>query len=313
MKQRRCPITYAPLSTGASYSPDGLKKLSRNLTNLAPLPFNSHELLFEATKHAAKMSIGGVQPKLSAKLNVKQGIFEIVDRHGQFILKPPLPQYTQVPENEDVSMRMAAVAGIDIPLHGLTYNNDHSFTYFIKRFDRYGHTKKILVEDFAQLSQHSRSIKYRSSMEEVSKIIDEFCTFPMLEKQKLLRLTLFNFLIGNEDMHLKNFSLLTKDNKTTLSPAYDLLNTTIVLGNAKEEIALPLNGKKNNLRKRDLLDYFAIERMQLNQNVIENILKTLSASIPAWDNLLKQCFLTEDLQKRYHTLLHQRLQRLGLE
>lgn len=131
-----------------------------------------------------------------------------------------------------------------LALNGLVYSKVNSLTYFIKRFDRIGHNKKLALEDFAQLSGEDRHTKYKSSMENVIAIIEQFCTFPKIEFVKLFKLTLFNFLVGNKDMHLKNFSLITKDRKISISPAYDLLNSTIAQKNTKEEIALPLKGKK---------------------------------------------------------------------
>ncbi|MDZ7766346.1 MAG: HipA domain-containing protein [Melioribacteraceae bacterium] len=145
---------------------------------------------------------------------------------------------------------------LTIPTHGMIYGKENSLTYFVKRFDRTGRHKKIAVEDFAQLSGATRDTKYNSSMEKVTKIVEQFCTFPVVEKVKLFELTLFNFLIGNEDMHLKNFSLIRINDKIEFTPFYDLVNTTIILNRVQEEIALPIRGRKNNLRKSDLVDYF---------------------------------------------------------
>jgi serine/threonine-protein kinase HipA len=198
----RCPITYEDCQ-GGRYSLGGLKKLSPRLRSLKDFPFSAEEQVREAIFRAAKMSIQGVQPKLSVRLNVKEEIFEIVDKGGHYILKPQTVHYKEVPENEDVTMRLAKQIGIDVPLHGLLYSKDGSMTYFIRRFDRAGRNKKIPVEDFAQLSGKNRETKYDSSMEQVTSLIEKFCTFPALEKLKLFNLTLFNYLIGNEDMHLK--------------------------------------------------------------------------------------------------------------
>jgi serine/threonine-protein kinase HipA len=134
------------------------------------------------------MSVQGIQPKLSATLNVSRQRFEVVDIGGHYILKPQNPQFPQLPENEDLSMRLAGAAGIDVPLHGLVYSKDGSFTYFIKRFDRIGRNKKLAVEDFAQLFGLSRETKYDASMEKVAAVIEKYCTFPALEKIKLFRL-----------------------------------------------------------------------------------------------------------------------------
>lgn len=137
-------------------------------------------------------------------------------------------------------------------------------------------------------------------------VIEQFCTFPKIEFVKLFKLTLFNFLVGNEDMHLKNFSLITRDRKISLSPAYDLFNSTIAQKNTKEEIALPLKGKKNNLTKSDFIKYFAVEKLGLNQNVIDGLLQEFQQIIPEWRKLIGFSFLSPQMQENYLQLLDQR-------
>ncbi len=312
MSNFRCPITYQPIGSTltdahARYSPEGLRLLSRNLKNLSPLPFSPAELREEARSRADKMSVQGVQPKLSAVLNSQKGCFDIVDIHGKYILKPPLPDFNEVPANEDLTMRMAAEIGIEVPLHGLLYNSDGSFTYFIKRFDRMGRNRKIPTEDFAQLSSNTRETKYNFSMEKIVPIIDQYCTFPFLCKKDLFTRVLFNYLVGNEDMHLKNFSLITREGKTELAPAYDFLNTSILLTNVKEELALSLNGKKSKLLLRDFVDYYAYQRLSLNENTVNEIFNRIQTKIPQFFNLIAISFLSEPMKKAYENLLSTRI------
>ncbi len=303
----RCPITYE--SCDGRYSSTGLKQLSRHLTDLQPLAYNSSELRKEAAARASKISIQGVQPKLSVLLRVKEQRFVLVDRGGHYIFKPQAADYVQVPENEDVTMRLAALAGIDVPLHGLLYGRDGELTYFIKRFDRFGRDGKIHVEDFAQLSGHDRDTKYRSSMEQVGRIIEKFCTFPVVEKVKLMRLTLFSFLVGNEDMHLKNFSVIRQKGIILLSPAYDLLNTTIPLAQPEEELALPLNARKNRLKRNDFL-VFASKRLHLSRRVIEKMLDQFSMVRAEWEAMIRVSFLSEEMKEKYLNLLDERFGRI---
>ena len=133
----RCPITYEECE-GGKYSLKGLKKLSPKLKNLKDFPFSAEEQVKEAIARAAKMSIQGVQPKLSVRLDLKNEIFEIVDTGGRYIFKPQTKNYKEVPENEDVTMRLAELIGIDVPLHGMVFSKDNTLTYFIRRFDRVG-------------------------------------------------------------------------------------------------------------------------------------------------------------------------------
>ena len=305
-----CPITYEPLAEGADYSADGLRLLNRNLQSLAPLNFSAEQQRQEAISRAGKMSIQGLQLKLSAVLRITEGRFEVVDRGGRYILKPQSADYPELPENEDLTMRLAAAAGIEVPVHGLIRSADPSLTYFIKRFDREGRDR-IPQEDFAQISGATRDTKYDSSMEKVAAIIDRFCTFPAIERVKLFERTLFSFLVGNEDMHLKNFSLVTRNGKVELSPAYDLLNTTIALKNAKEELALPLNGKKSKLTPKDLLEYFARERLQINAQVLSDVVSRFARGFSAWRDLLHRSFLSEAGKQRYQAVLEERQNRLG--
>lgn len=306
-----CPITYEPCGD-APYSAKGLKLLSQKLDHLELFAYSAEEQRAEAMARAVKLSIQGVQPKLSAIVNIKDRRFDLVDKEGRYILKPQHQNYSQLPENEDVTMRMARAAGIAVPLHGLIWSNDQSLTYFIKRFDRQGHKDKIPLEDFAQLAALSRETKYKYTMEKLVTLIDSFCTFPVIEKAKLFRLVLFNFLVGNEDMHLKNYSLITLGDKTELSPAYDLLNTTMVLKGGAEEIALSIAGKKKNLKRKDLVDYFGKDRCGLTARIIENNLQALYMAIPEWKNLLDICFLANELKEKYYSLLEKRIKVVGL-
>jgi len=304
----RCPITYQPCD--GIYSAQGLKLLSRHLTGLKKLQFTPEELRQEAAARSDKISIQGVQPKLSARLNVKDQRFDPVNREGRYILKPQTADYPEIPENEDLTMRMARVAGIDVPLHGLLYCRDRQLTYFIRRFDRVGRKDKVHVEDFAQLAGLSRETKYRSSMEQVASLIDTYCTFPAVEKLKLFRLTLFCFLVGNEDMHLKNFSIIYNKDVITLSPAYDLLNTTIALAHPGEELALPLNEKKNKLKRQDLVDYYGKKRLQLPNRVIDRVLRELQEGYATWEVLLATGFLSAEMKEKYRQVMKERFTRI---
>lgn len=147
-------------------------------------------------------------------------------------------------------------------------------------------------------------------MEKVAGLIEKYCTFPAIEKLKLFRLTLFCFLVGNEDMHLKNFSIIGKDDIIALSPAYDLLNTTIVLLRSEEELALPLNGKKNRLRQYDLIDYFGRKRLQLPDRIISKVLTELKQLHQPWQALLNISFLSAVMKEKYLSVLNNRFERL---
>jgi len=306
-----CPITYTPCGENR-YSEAGLKLLSAGLKTLRDIEYTAEEQRKEAFNRASKMSIQGVPPKLGALLSIKNEKFIIVDKGGRYILKPQHQFYTQLPENEDLTMRLAGQIGLEIPLHGLLWSKDNTLTYFIKRFDRKGQNDKVPVEDFAQLAGFSRDTKYDYSMEKIVMLIDDYCTFPAIEKLKLFKLVIFNYLIGNEDSHLKNLSIITDNNQVKLSPCYDLVNSTIELKQQNEEIALTLKGKKKHLTRNILVDYFGTERCGLTEKSIEKVIETISTAIPKWRALIAVSFLSEDMKSKYLDLLDRRMIKLNI-
>jgi len=303
----RCPITYELCGTD-KYSEKGLRMIAPKLTHLNDLPYTASELRQEAANRAKKLSIQGVQPKLSATISVVDQEFKIVDQFGTYIIKPQNDLFPQLPENEDVTMRMAKVFGLEVPFHGMLYAKDGSLSYFIKRFDRYGKGKKLATEDFAQLTGNSRDTKYSFTMEKLIPVLDQYCSFPAIEKADFFKRILFCYVTGNEDMHLKNFSMITKGGKTTLTPVYDFLNSTISLTNPNEEIALTLKGKKSNFKAADFIDYYAKERLQLNDKTVETILQQMEKTVPKWKELIEISFLSKNMKEKYLELLETKTQ-----
>lgn len=308
-----CPITlkhFVRERASGLYSKQGLRRLHARLTGLRPLAFSADDQLREAAARADKMSVQGVQPKLSAVLRLKNESFEVVDTGGRFILKPCPAEWSEVPENEALTMTLAATCGIEVPDHGLVVSIDGSWTYWIRRFDRAGRKERVPLEDFAQLQGRTRETKYESSMEKVVATVEEFCTFPAVEKKNLALRVLFCFLTGNEDMHLKNFSLISAKGKVALSPAYDLLNSSIVLRDPVEEVALPIRGKKSNLTRKDLVDYFCGERCGLSRKITEEMLRGLETDSADWPEVIRHGFLGAEMTEKYLDLLEKRSRRL---
>ena len=304
----RCPITYELCGT-EKYSEKGLRMIAPKLSTLHDLPYTAAELRQEVANRARKLSIPGVQPKLSAVISVVNQQFEIVDQFGNYILKPQNDIFPELPENEDLTMKLAKVYGLDVPLHGLVYSKDGSLSYFIKRFDRYSKGKKYATEDFAQLTGSSRDTKYDYTMEKLVKVIDEYCTFPAIEKADFFKRVLFCFITGNEDMHLKNFSVITKAGKTTLTPVYVFLNSSISIKNPQEELALSLKGKKSNFKSTELIEYYAKEHLGLNDKTVNTILADMNKSLSKWIELIEISFLSDSMKEKYLKVLDNRIKR----
>jgi serine/threonine-protein kinase HipA len=313
----RCPITYEECGF-QKYSNAGLKLLSPSLKSLADFPYTAEAQRIEAVKRVTKMSIQGVQPKLSVNLNVRKSLFEIADKGGCYIIKPQHHIYRQLPENESLTMRLAGIAGIEVPLNGLVYCEDGTFSYFIRRFDRVASGGKLAVEDFAQLSGMDRETKYDSSMEKLADITEKYCTFPVLDNILLFHRCIFNYLVGNEDMHLKNFSLITRDGKVEMAPAYDFSSTTVAyldIGKKAgeiEEVSLPLKGRKKKLSKSLWLSYYGKDRLNLRDETISEILGKFKDAIPKWKGAIGNSFLSESQKKIFLHLLENRCRIMGL-
>jgi len=127
---------------------------------------------------------------------------------------------------------------------------------------------------------------------------------------KLLDRLLFAFLTGNEDMHLKNWSLITRDDKVELSPAYDLLNSTIPNPRSREELALPLRGKRSSLRAEDFWSYLAGERLGLSGALIEQTRARFAVACAEWPARIQASLLSAEMKSRYVALLAERRERL---
>ena len=307
-----CPITLEPLAEQEAFSEKGLKAIHPQLTELKALPYTHEEQLRYARLSSDKTSIQGVKPKLSAVLSLKKKAFKFVDQKGRYILKPNPAPYQELPANEALTMTMAEAAGIDVPTNGMLPGKDGKWVYFVKRYDREGRSGKVHVEDFSQLTNATRQTKYNSSLKTVAQVVEQYCTFPALETPKLATRLLFCFLTGNEDMHLKKFSLWLRNGVVSLAPAYDLLNTTIVQENAPQESALPLNGMKTNLTRRLWFDYYFAERLHLKTRQIDELLDGFTSKMDVFRELIQRSHLGTEQKTRYLELFEARAQRIGL-
>jgi len=257
------------------------------------------------------VSVSGVQPKLSLGLSKEKkgkNRLTIVGLWGNYILKPPFERFPEMPEVEDLTMRLAETAGIKTAEHSLVRLKSGELAYISKRFDR-KKSNKLHLEDMAQITEMLTERKYSGSMEKVGKAILKYSDYPGNDAIRFFELTLFCFITGNADMHLKNFSLLTNEEyEITLSPAYDLLSTKLLMPEDKEELAITLNGKKNNLRKKDF-ELFA-EKLGINEKVKISVYKKFFSSIEIFKEIIDRSFLKEETKLLYIELISERVRRL---
>lgn len=263
----------------------------------------------------AKKSIGqhlgvtGVQPKISLHIEKKDHDpshrLMIVDLWGNFILKPSSNQFPDMSLVEDATMHMAELVGLKTARHGLIQLKSGELAYVTKRFDRSKKGNKIAVEDFCQLSELLTESKYDTSTEKAGKIILRYSSQPGLDAVTFFDLNLFCYVTGNADMHLKNFSLMQNDaGEMVLAPAYDLLSTRLLMAEDKEEMALTINGKKARIQRKDFIALG--KNLQIPDKAIDNSFLRLSKHIPEMKAVVKNSFLSAELQKRYCKLIDER-------
>lgn len=304
----RCLYCYQLLEQGqVDFHPQCSKKIFG--TAVPPvLPYTKADiesLALEVVR--SQVTITGVQPKLSVDLEKEKGgekRFTIVGLWGGYILKPQTEQYPSLPENEDLSMHLAELARIKTVPHSLIRFQDGSLAYITKRIDRNKKGGKIPMEDMCQLTEKLTEQKYKGSHEQIAKKIVEFSAYPVLDLINYFEVLLFCYLIGNADMHLKNFSLYKKVGECVLAPDYDLLSTKLVIPQDNEELALTLNGKKRKLKKADFDSL--LKTMKVDDKAIENVYDKFRKVLPAWLVFIDYSFLPDEMKEKYKALIQER-------
>ena len=257
----RCHCCGLSVEEESNYHPACLRRLC-DVTWLPSIPFGLNDFLSQVSDVVARnpMSISGVQKKASVLLNHKTRQLEIVSIGGTHILKPEADQYPQIPQVENLCMNMAERAGIEVPAHGLSPMKDGSLCYVVRRFDRLPDGTKTGQEDMKQIL--GATDKYKGSLESIGKKLLQHAANPGLEVINFYERVVFCFLIGNGDMHLKNWSITEpKDRKNHLTPAYDLLSSNLYVP-GESESALTIQGKNSRLHRADfeaLAHYLTID------------------------------------------------------
>ena len=255
----------------------------------------------------SQTTLTGVQPKLSLNLDRHKGSrkLTIVGLWGDYIFKPQTERFAMLPENEDLTMHLAEIAKIKIVPHTLIRMKDGSIGYLTKRIDRKADGEKIAMEDMCQLTERQTEHKYRSSYEQIGKAIRKYSTNAQLDMVDFLELVYFSWLTGNNDMHLKNFSLYSPAGEPVLTPAYDLLNAVISNPADDEELALTLNGKKKRIKDAD---FKAVYRTcDVPEIVFDRVKKKYKDLLPKFEEEIQRSFLSDELKTFYINLLHRRL------
>lgn len=257
------------------------------------------------------LTVPGVQKKISLHLDTEDSHarFTLVGYPTGYILKPQSSEYEQLPEAEHLVMSMAKIVGISVVPFGMI-NVNSRLAYITKRIDRVN-TTKLAMEDFCQLSGRPTADKYKGSYEECGKIIRKYSYRPGFDITEFFLRLVFCDVIGNSDMHLKNFSLVEVEpnsRKYMLSAAYDLLPVNIILPSDKDFTALTLNGKKRNLRKKDFLSLS--ENIGLSEKVARNIIDKVISSKTQYVQYIQDSFMSDEYKNRLVNLVESRIDML---
>lgn len=313
--ENRCLYCYEPLSEGVDFH----KKCSKVFfgTIIPPkIPYSFNQMA-ELAKNVVERSITvpGVQAKLSMSLiketqeNSETRLTVVGALGGNYIFKPPSDKFPEMPQNEHLTMRIAETFNIPVVHSSLIRLESGELSYITRRVDRSEKGEKIHMLDMFQITEAFD--KYRSSMEKVGKALHNYSENTMLDKIFYFELSLFSFLTGNNDMHLKNFSMIKSSSGWIFAPAYDLLNVSIVLPEDKEELALTLEGKKKNLKK----EHFSRlgTGLELTEKQIEGVFNRMIKNKVLAIKLIDRSFLSGEMKNAYKEKLESRYLQLNLK
>ena len=258
------------------------------------------------------LTVPGVQKKLSLHLSSDiDARLTIVDYPTGYILKPQTEEFENMPEFEDLAMRLAEIMGIQTVPHALIKMNGE-YAYITKRIDREITEKEIklyAMEDFCQLSNRLTQDKYKGSYENCGRIIKKYSITPGLDLSELYLRVVGSFIIGNSDMHLKNFSLRETEpgnRRFQLSNAYDMLPVNVIMPEDKEQLALTINGKKRNIHKKEFR--LLAEACGIPSNAAEHMLKKICSKKDKFLKQIEEAYLSEEQKENVKELISERIE-----
>ena len=248
------------------------------------------------------ITIPGVQKKLSLHLSCDMNArLTIVDYPTGYILKPQTEEFKNMPEFEDLAMRLAEIMGIQTVPHALIKMNGE-YAYITKRIDRDITGEKIrlyAMEDFCQLS---------------NRLTQDNSEIPGGDLSELFLRVVGSFVMGNSDMHLKNFSLRETEpgnRKFHLSKAYDMLPVNVIMPEDQEQLALTINGKKRNIHRKEFL--ILAESCGLMPKVAEHIIAKVCGLKEKFLKQVDEAYLSENQKEKVKELIVERIEILKKE
>lgn len=257
-----------------------------------------------------RTTVTGIQAKLSMDLEHDAAgqpqRLTIVGVMGRYILKPQTEQFERLPEMEDLTMHLAEIAKIQAVPHAMIRFQDGELNYITRRIDRTDDGRKLPMEDMCQLAGHLTEQKYQGSYEMITHLIRRYSSVANLDLVNFWEQVVFSWIVGNADMHLKNFSLYSEmPDKYVLTPTYDQVSTAIVMPEDTEELALPLNGFKKKLMRMDFMQ--AMEATGVSTQVAERILNRFTPLTSKWFACIDTSFITDEQKDQFKALIQNRI------
>lgn len=315
-KVKRCLCCYQPLNEGEH---EYHARCAKRFFGQAPAPTLPY-IRKDIDKLAqvvveSRTTVTGIQAKLSMDLEYDaQGRTQrltIVGVMGRYILKPQTDQFERLPEMEDLTMHLAEIARIPTVPHALIRFKDGELNYITRRIDRTDDGRKLPMEDMCQLAGRLTEQKYQGSYEMIAKLIERYSSVPKLDIVNYWEQVLFSWIVGNADMHLKNFSLISdKPGRYVLTPTYDQVSTAIVMPEDTEELALPLNGFQKKLMAMDFVQ--AMEATGLTEQIAQRMMSRFTALQDKWFACIDESFISEQQKAQFKELISNRLATLNL-
>jgi len=259
---------------------------------------------------ASRTTVTGVQAKLSLDLEHnsegRPSRLTIVGLMGRYILKPQTEQFERLPELEDLTMHLAEIARIATVPHCLIRFEDGELNYITRRIDRTPEGYKLKMEDMCQIIGRMTDQKYQGSYEMIAAAINKYSSVPMLDLVNFWEQVVFAWIVGNADMHLKNFSLYCpKKVQYQLTPTYDQLSTAIAMPEDSEELALTLNGWRKKLMREDFVEAMRLSGM--NDKTITNIFQKFIKAEGLWNKCIDMSFVSDEMKQQYKSIIHNHL------
>ncbi|MGN1173206.1 MAG: HipA domain-containing protein [Muribaculaceae bacterium] len=327
MRNNICPST---LSEGySSYSPKGIKALYDGIrvSPLLDFEIDEYRLTKDVLDAMHRMSVSGVQEKFPAIIENGKIRLTKEDERSTHILKPApwnnsLQNRKQLPANEHLTMQIASqIYGIKTAANGLCFTPKNQIIYITRRFDILEDGSKLQMEDFSSVVGRNEQIggalhKYSGCYEDIARAIRGNVSAWKVDMERFFTIVVFNYIYGNGDAHLKNFSLIKDGQDYRLAPAYDLMNVFLHVNG--DDFGLD-GGLSLDIEKSDVYEktghacradfmFFAekIGVLPLRATAILDRFMCISDQVV---RLIRNSFLSEKMKRNYMRIISERTSR----